>query len=156
MVIPEPGRQAILAELHEHSGICSKIKSLARIRMYVWWPGLDPNIEKSVCLCQACQANQSLPPQVPLNPSKWPSKLWSRLHLDFVGPFENEMFLVWIETFVTHGSTSSIIKRHLQNTFARFGLPDTIMMDNGTCFVSAEFKAFLKSNGIRLAPLLMN
>ena len=158
VVIPEPGRQAILAELHEgHPGIC-KIKSLARMYMYmyVWWTGLDADIEKSVRLCQACQANQSLPPQVPLNPWKWPSKLWSLLHLDFAGHFENEMFLVlvdahskWIEISVTHGSTSSIVIRHLQNTFARFGLPDTIVTDNGTCFVSTEFEAFLKSNGIR-------
>ena len=54
VVVPEPGRQAVLAELHEgHPGMC-KMKSLAR--MYVWWPGLDADIENSVRLCQACQA----------------------------------------------------------------------------------------------------
>ena len=95
-MIPEPGRQAVLAELHEgHPGIC-KMKSLAR--MYVWWPGLDAEIEKSVRLCQACQAcqaNQSLPPQVPFNPWKWPSKPWSRLHLDFAGPLRMRCFWCW-------------------------------------------------------------
>ena len=71
------------------------------------------------------------------------------LYLDFAGPFENQMFLVlvdahskWIETFVTHSSTSSIVIHHLRAVFARFGLPETIVTDNGSCFVSAEFEAF--------------
>ena len=154
VLIPEQGRQAILMELHEgHPGM-SRMKSLAR--MYVWWPGLDADIEKSVRLCQACQVVQSLPPHVPLNPWKWPSRSWARLHLDFAGPLENRMFLVlidayskWIETFPTHGSTSTTVIQHLRTVFARFGLPETIVTDNGSCFTSEEFEGFLKANGIR-------
>ena len=33
--------------------------------------------------------------------------------------------------------------------FACFGLPETVVTDNGTCFVSTEFEDFLASNGIR-------
>ena len=37
----------------------------------------------------------------------------------------------------------------LRNLFARFGIPEQIISDNGAQFVSEEFQAFVRSNGIR-------
>ena len=151
VIFPQPGRNSVLQQLHEgHPGMC-RMKSLAR--MYVW---MDADVETSVRHCQSCQRVQSMPPVSPLSPWKWPSRPWTRLHLDFAGPFENRMFLVlidahskWIETFPTSSSTSSIVIQHLRSVFSQFGIPETIVTDNGTCFVSDEFEEFLKSNGIR-------
>ena len=71
VVIPAQGQQAVLQELHNaHPGM-TKMKALAR--MYVWWPGLEKDIEESVRLCNECQFNQSNPPTAPLNPWNWPS-----------------------------------------------------------------------------------
>ena len=69
VVIPRHGRDAVLQELlHEgHPGM-SKMKALAR--MYVWWPGINSDIEKSVHICTKCQEVQSSPPIAPLNPWK--------------------------------------------------------------------------------------
>ena len=55
----------------------------------------------------------------------------------------------WIEAFCTSNATSQTVIGELRTLFAQFGLPETIVSDNGTCFVSSEFKAFLQSNGIR-------
>ena len=60
----------------------TKMKSLAR--MYVWWPGLDKDIEESVRLCNECQLNQSNPLVASPNPWSWPSRPWARVHLDYV------------------------------------------------------------------------
>ena len=66
IIVPPPGRQAVLLELHEgHPGI-SRMKPLAR--MYVWWPGINADNEKSVRLCRECQQVQSSPPVAPLSP----------------------------------------------------------------------------------------
>ena len=154
VVVPPPGREAILRELHQgHPGM-TRMKALAR--MYVWWPGIDSDIEKSVRLCTECQEVQSLPARAPLNPWKWPTRQWARLHLDYAGLFEGHMILIlidahskWIEAFRTPNATSSAVIAELRTTFVRFGLPETIVTDNGTCFVSEEFKSFLHHNGVR-------
>ena len=46
VIVPPPGRQLILDELHAgHPGV-SRMKSLAR--MFVWWPRLDSDVEDRV------------------------------------------------------------------------------------------------------------
>ena len=49
VIVPAAGRKAVLQELHcGHPGM-SQMKSLAR--MYVWWPGLDADVEETVRGC---------------------------------------------------------------------------------------------------------
>ncbi|CAC5400803.1 unnamed protein product [Mytilus coruscus] len=84
VVITNPGREIILQELHEgHQGI-SRIKVLAR--GYVWWPNMDAEIEQTVRACHKCQVNRHAPPEAPMHPWEWPSKPWSRIHIDYAGP----------------------------------------------------------------------
>ena len=154
IVIPPPGREAVLMELHEgHPGI-SRMKSLAR--MYVWWPGISADIEKSVRLCNSCQQQQSSPPLAPLHPWKWPTRPWARLHLDFAGPFEGKTILVaidahskWIEAVCTASTSSTCVIEELRSLFAQFRLPEMVVTDNGTGFVSHEFQEFLKKNEVK-------
>ena len=128
------------------------MKALAR--MYVWWPDITTDIEVTVRQCPECQVHQATPPQAPLQPWSWPSCPWSRPHLDYAGPVNGKMYLVlidahskWIEAFCTASSTSAAVIAELRPLFALFGLPETVVTDNGTCFVSAEFEEFLASNG---------
>lgn len=154
VIIPTAGREAVLAELHEgHLGV-TRMKSLAR--MYVWWPKIDKDIENTVRECSQCQLHQSTPPVAPLQPWSWPTRPWARLHLDYAGPVQGKMILIlidahskWIEAICTPSATSAAVIEELRTLFAQFGLPETIVTDNGTCFVSAEMEAFVKSNGIK-------
>ncbi|UYV66983.1 K02A2.6-like [Cordylochernes scorpioides] len=86
----------------------------------------------------------------------WPEKPWHRLHMDLAGPFMGRMFLVivdaytkWLEIFILKEITSRTIIYHLRQVFARFGLPELLVTDNGRQFVSKEFEEFTKMNGIR-------
>ena len=91
-VIPEKGRERVIDMLYEaHRGI-SRMKSFARC--YVWWPGIDRDLECCVKSCDPCQQCQKSPPVTPLHPWSWPTKPWTRVHLDYAGPFMGKMFPV--------------------------------------------------------------
>ncbi|UYV82662.1 K02A2.6-like [Cordylochernes scorpioides] len=85
----------------------------------------------------------------------WPEKPWHRLHLDLAGPFMGRMFLVLVDAYSKRieifikDITSKTIINHLREIFARFGLPEFVVIDNGRQFVSDEFEKFTKMNGIR-------
>ena len=60
------------------------------------------------------------------------------------------MFLVlidthskWIEVHLVRAATSYATIQQLRITFVQFGIPETVVSDNGQCFVSAEFEEFL-------------
>ena len=65
VVIPPKGRVKVLRMLHEaHPGI-ARMKGLAR--GYVWWPGIDDEMERCVKSCEPCQVNQKSPPVAPMH-----------------------------------------------------------------------------------------
>ena len=55
----------------------------------------------------------------------------------------------WVEAIYTPNSNSAVVIDKLGMLFAQFGLPITVVTDNGTCFISAEFETFLACNGIK-------
>lgn len=154
VIIPPPGRSKVLVELHEaHPGV-SRMKALAR--SYVWWPTLDNEIEKEVKNCSQCQLHQVTPAVAPLRPWEWPGHPWTRLHIDYAGPFKGEMFLVviaayskWLEVHQMKSTTSTATIEKLREIFATHGIPETVVSDNGTNFTSSEFEEFMKRNGIK-------
>lgn len=68
VVIPPPGHVKVIYA--GHPGI-SRMKSLAR--SYVWWPGIDDELESKVKNYQQCQQNQKSPQPVPMHTWKWPN-----------------------------------------------------------------------------------
>ena len=154
VIIPKCLREKLLQELHkDHPGVI-RMKSIAR--SFMWWPGLDKDIEHLAKACQSCQAVKRAPPVAPLHPWVWPSKPWQRVHLDFAGPFQGSMFLVgvdayskWPEVRVMSVTTASATLDVLREWFAVHGIPEQIVTDNGTQFTSEAFKIFVKRNGIK-------
>ena len=154
VVVPQKLREKLLEELHrDHSGM-SRMKTIAR--SYMWWPGLDGEIEKLVRGCQSCQAVKNSPPSSPLQPWSWPVRPWKRVHLDFAGPVEGVMLLLavdahskWPEIQIMSSTTALKTIEVLRMMFSRYGLPEQIVTDNGPQFVSTEFEMFMKENGVR-------
>ena len=97
VVILKSLTEVILTELYQaHPGM-KHMKALAR--SYVWWPGMDNDIENAVNKCQVCQKYQRMPTLAPLHPCENPSKPWIRLHIDYAGSVMNKMFLIIVDTY---------------------------------------------------------
>ena len=153
VIIPTSQRKDVLRLLHAtHMGM-SQTKALAR--GYVWWPGLDADIERVVRDCEACKMNQSKPASSVPHPWVKPTRPWERVHLDFCGPVFGSMWLVvicayskWIEVIRMSSTKSGPVIKELRELFSRFGLPSVVVSDNGPQLVSNEMKSFMTRNGI--------
>ena len=58
---------------------------------------MDEDIEEVAKHCPSCQQASPSPPKAPLYSWEWPSQPWSRLHLDFAGPFMGHVYLVIVD-----------------------------------------------------------
>ena len=117
---------------------------------------MDQQLENKVKFCEECQLSRNLPPKVPLHPWEWPERPWSRIHVDYAGPFLGKWFLIvidahskWIEVAIVTSATSTNTIEKLRAIFAIHGLPEVIVSDNGTVFTSTEFQEFVKRNDIK-------
>ena len=121
-----------LTELHEgHPGV-TQMKVLAR--MYIWWPGITTDIERSVrlCTCSTHQMHQSSPSVTRLYQWSWPTRPWVHLHLVYASPLQEKMILVLIdahsksiEAICTPSATSAAVIAELRMLFNKSGLPKT-------------------------------
>ena len=154
VVIPTKLRASLLRDLHlGHLGVV-KMKSIAR--NLCWWPGLDKDIEKLTRKCEGCVQTMKMPQKAKLHPWEWPTEPWTRIHVDYAGPFQNKMFLVivdahskWPEVIIVQSTTTHATIGALREVFARNGVPSVLVSDNGPQFTSEEFANFMRVNGIR-------
>ena len=160
VVIPTKLQEIMLKLLHDtHPGMV-RMKTLAR--SYVWWPRIDKALENVVHTCQTCQQTRNEPRKALLHLLEFPARPWQRVHVDFAGPCQGRMWLIvvdahskWPEVIPMTSTTATKTIQELRLIFARWGLPEQLISDNGPQFVSEEFAEFSRTNGIkniRVAP----
>ena len=152
IVVPAPLRLATLKQLHHgHKGI-----SKCRQRAYhsVWWSGLSAELQAYTERCSTC-IRQRKQHAEPLLPTPLPALPWQKGAADFLD-FNGKTYLVvvdcyskYIEVAMMNSTTTASTTRKLRQTFARHGLPDELVSDNGPQFASPEFSSFFpQSNGM--------
>ena len=153
VIIPSTLRNHILKLLHlGHFGM-QRMKQLARSTVY--WPRIDFDIEDLCRKCTSCGQFQNKPDKPSIHPWMMPEKSWSRLHLDHAINFLGRNWLVLVDAYskypCIHPTTSTSSKSTtaiLEQEFAHFGYPHTLVTDNATTFMSQEFQAWCKQRGI--------
>ncbi|UYV68693.1 K02A2.6-like, partial [Cordylochernes scorpioides] len=146
LVIPKVQRESILQTLHmSHQGI-SACKNRAHEAIY--WPGLDREIEEMVYKCRICQESQPSQRKEPLIPHEIADYPWQKVAIDFFY-LDQSVFIIIVDYYssfpevIKVASTSAKeILPVLKSTFARHGIPEIIITDNGPPFTSQDFTNF--------------
>ena len=149
IVIPTTKQQEVLEKLNQgHQGIH---RCRLRARHSVWWPGLSTKMEQYV-YCPQCSRENALVKE-PLLPTPLPEFPWQRIATDLF-QLGNTIYLIAVDYFsrfpevVTLPSpTSKSIILALKSMFARHGIPETVISDNGPQYSSAEFQQFAEEYG---------
>lgn len=97
-----------------------------------------------------------LPPQFRSHHWEYPKGPWERIHIDYAGPVVGTMLFIvidayskWIEVKPTSSSSSAATIEILDELFATYGVPLTVVSNNGTQFTSTEFTSFLQMSGVK-------
>lgn len=111
ITIPKCFQSKILKQFHRcHPGVV-RMKSL--MRSYVYWPGMDKDVEDYVRCCTNCALAAKSPPKEAFQ--AWPETTapWERIHIDYAGPLQSKYYLVivdahtkWPEIYETTSTTT--------------------------------------------------
>ena len=159
LVVPTCMRKELMSVAHStHIGIEG---CLRRVRECLFWPRIASDVKDFVSKCDVCLAYRTSQTKEPLLQHEVISRPWAKLAADLCD-FNGRTLLVvsdyfsgFIEVSRLRALTTQAVVRELKTIFARFGVPETLVTDNGSQFASREFKAFAESwsfNHITTSP----
>jgi transposase InsO family protein len=158
--------QELLQEIH--SGACSHHAAPRALvgnafRQGFYWPTAVADVTRIVRSCQGCQfyATQTHLPAQALQtiPITWS---FAVLGLDLIGPLQKapggfshllvaiDKFSKWIEVRPLTSIRSEQAVAFFTNIIHRFGVPNSIITDNGTQFTGKKFLDFCEDHRIRV------
>lgn len=165
LVVPDSRRAEVMKRCHDdpisaHQGF---FKTANKIKLEHYWPKMDNDIRAYVRNCSVCKSAKPANKiqRAFMGNQRKTNRPWQMIQLDFMGPFPRSKrgfsyLLVVIDTFSKfvrlcplRRATSKLTVNYLENeVFLLFGVPEIIISDNGSQFVSAEFKKFLAGYGV--------
>ncbi|XP_056109383.1 uncharacterized protein K02A2.6-like [Rhinichthys klamathensis goyatoka] len=146
LVIPNKMRKQMLDKIHEsHLGM---VKSKERARDIIYWPGMSDEIEKMVSQCATCNTHRNSHTKEPLISHAVPDRPWAKVGTDLFQHNGSEYLMCvdyyskFPEIAKLNDTTSRGVILAMKSLFARHGIPDVVISDNGPQYASREFKCF--------------
>lgn len=157
LVIPESQRTNAIIDCHDvpSAGHMGVKRTTQKCLLRYYWPGLGLDVQRYVKSCEICRTSkQSCVKRAGLmGKDKIVTKPFQMISMDLIGPLprstkQNVHLLVITDRFtkycslfpIRQATASKIVDIVESRWFSIFGIPETIIMDNGRQFVGKEFK----------------
>ena len=153
LIVPKAMRPKVKEDLHiGHNGIDG---TLRRAREYLYWPQMTKEITEWIETCEVCMEHCNSQSPQPLMSHALPDRPWEKIGVDLFS-FEGAEYMVTVcyksnfwELDKLSKTTAGVVISKLKHHFARYGLPDVMVSDNGPPFQSHDFSDFTTGLGIQ-------
>ena len=151
LVIPAKMRKEMMEVTHAtHIG---REGCIRRARETMFWPRMVTELKEYISKCDICMAYRATPTKEPLLQHEFDGRPWSKIGADLCD-LQGRTLLVVTDYYSNFVEVENIQKlntggvtKALRVMFSRYGIPDTVMSDNGPQFGSTEFASFAKAWG---------
>ena len=112
---------------------------------------MSKEVEKLVENCVTCQEYRTSQQKEPLHPHEIPLRPWQVVATDmFISNHTNYVLVVdyysnYFEVAKLSNTKSPSVIQHIKSIFARHGIPEVVISDNGPQYSPKEFSEFAKS-----------
>lgn len=144
-----------------HGGIA---KTLYRLRQQCYWPGMASQVKNFISSCTTCKMAKA--PNITLRAKMGKAfevdRPFQHIYIDFIGPYPrsrsgNTVIVIALDQLtkfvlvkpLKRATAETVLRFLKEDIFLIFGVPESILSDNGTQFISKEFSKMVNIFGIR-------
>ena len=146
--VPQSLRAQMLARTHSsHQGAEACVR---RARDVIFWPGMTAEIKEMANQCSTCNEFRDKQQKEPLMTYEIPSRPWKMVAQDLF-TWNKKDYLVTVDYYSDYwevdelaDTTSQTVIECTKKHWARYGIPDVVVTDNGPQFRSQEYENFAK------------
>ena len=151
LIVPAGMRKEMLAGAHAtHIGMEG---CLRRAREIMFWPRMASELKEYISKCDICMRHRESQSKEPLQSYDVEARPWAKVGADLCD-LNGRTLLVCCDYYsnfievenITNITTRGVCKA-FRAMFARYGVPDVLVTDNGPQFASSEFSEFAKMWG---------
>ena len=147
------GIKDTLTKAHVVTGHSGVKRMCEHIKLYAWWKTLVKDVKKLCEFCQVCKQNKFYKaPQIPILQHPEVSAVWSKVHMDLIGPLPkstkgHQYILTVIDAFrrfarcipIENKKMYTVARAMVNEVFTVIGVPDILYSDCGIDFTGKDY-----------------
>lgn len=149
VVIPVDLRQTLKDRVHSsHLGVEG---CLRRARECLFWPNMNAEMKDFISRCAICRSHETSQQKETLMSHDIPDRPWAKVGTDLFS-IDGIDYLVTVDYYSNfwevdklEDTESATVIRKLKAHFARYGIPDQVISDNGPQYTSNVFADFARA-----------